>query len=238
MKRYIKQCSPIFSTSNKLCKIILYSKKEKQNKLIQQINSTLNHVQYINDNIGKIDNFLYIHIVDCPQKRKYIDHPYYINGGFTFINGNTIYVFRKDEWHKTVLHEIIHHVYHYKYKDVIWENKTISVNEAVVEFLATILETRFCNGDIQNEIKHNLINSQHILNIHLSNKSNVLAYIFAKQILLENHKNVLKNCKDDQWIYKYLQKHITLFKKITPPTTKPKYLTMLYHTYGKSNPKS
>lgn len=201
--------------------------------MAQKIYSTLKHVQHIHDNIGKIDNFLYIHIVDCPQKRRFIDHPYYINGGFTFINGNTIYVFRKDEWHKTLLHEIIHHVYHYRYKDITWEkDKTISVNEAVVEFLATILETRFCDGDIQDEIKHNLSNCQHLLNIHLSNKSNVLAYIFAKQILLQNHKKVLKHFRDDEWIYKYLQKNINRFKKTEPPpTNKPKHLKMLYHTF-------
>lgn len=39
--------------------------------------------------------------------------PKHINGGYTYIRGNEIYVLRREEFPKVVLHEVIHHTQHH-----------------------------------------------------------------------------------------------------------------------------
>jgi hypothetical protein len=57
-----------------------------------------------------------------------------INGGYTYINGNTIYIYRHEDYPKVMLHEIIHH-------SAIHSNSIY--NEAIVEFWALLFHLLF-----------------------------------------------------------------------------------------------
>lgn len=36
--------------------------------------------------------------------------PEHVNGGYTYVSGNTVYIYRLEEWPKVMLHELIHHI--------------------------------------------------------------------------------------------------------------------------------
>jgi hypothetical protein len=54
-----------------------------------------------------------IHLIPSPAKKILKDDEIMtsenINSGFTYVNRNDIYIFRKEEFPKVVLHELIHH---------------------------------------------------------------------------------------------------------------------------------
>ena len=94
----------------------------------------------------------------------------HINGGFTYVNSNKIYIFRLEEFPKVMLHEVIHHLpYHTQAWPIDITNKFYTLfnidatgcptqcnvrlepNEAVVEFWATIYQLMFIAAETPNE---------------------------------------------------------------------------------------
>lgn len=139
-----------------------------------------------------------------------------INGGYTNINGNKIFIVRKEECNKVILHEIIHHnklIHLDKWKKSnikklkkhfnIHDKCDLEPNEAIVEFWATIMHLFFIsiqyNLDmkklLEDEIKYSLYKSYQIDN-HLDDKwyetTNAYCYIVFKAIFLYNLKDFLK----------------------------------------------
>ena len=143
-----------------------------------------------------------------------------INGGFTNIFSNDIYVYRKDEYPKVILHEFLHHI------DIL--NKSISnINtynieklkkffniddncdfnpvEAIIEFWSFIYNTIFISIEydipfkllFDKELSFTLFQYNKIINNYkFINKwreeTNVFCYIIIKLILLINYKKFLK----------------------------------------------
>ena len=79
-----------------------------------------------------------------------------INGGYTNINDNKIFIVRKEESNKVILHEIIHHnklIHSNKWKKTnikklkkhfnIDDKCDLEPNEAIIEFWATIIHLFF-----------------------------------------------------------------------------------------------
>lgn len=79
-----------------------------------------------------------------------------INGGFTYVNSNNIYIIRKEDYEKVIIHELLHHHHDIHYEE--WSNQNISQikdmcgiaedqyllpNEAIVETYAIILNVIF-----------------------------------------------------------------------------------------------
>lgn len=79
-----------------------------------------------------------------------------INGGFTYVNSNNIYIIRKEDYEKVIIHELLHHHRDIHYEE--WSNQNISQikdmcgiaedqyllpNEAIVETYAIILNVIF-----------------------------------------------------------------------------------------------
>jgi len=82
--------------------------------------------------------------------------PINMNGGFTYVQGNTIFVYRYEECAKVLLHELIHHSpfdTHGKWTNdqingikklcFIHNNVELNINEAIVECWAVLFECLF-----------------------------------------------------------------------------------------------
>ena len=167
MITYIKKTKLVFYKKYQYFTLYGYSINKNSNyslcgKRIQRLYKDL-----LND-FGIQVKHLNIVMIDCPNKRKFIDHPYYINGGFTYLHKNIIYVYRNDEMFKVVLHEIIHHAFYFKDFDVylgdpLRPKVNINLNEAIVEFLATLYQIKYTNTNVKNELKHSLKNVKYVL---------------------------------------------------------------------------
>lgn len=217
MKQFIKKCSPIFTITHKLFSITAYSNRYNKtliskikicHKRILQIYSDFPNLKYLN-----------IHVVECPQKRKFIDDPIYVNGGFTWLNRNDVYIYRKKEWCKVLLHEILHHCF--------YDNTSNFINEAITEFMATHYQCKFTQTPISTELTHSQNVATSVLNIPITYKSNLYAYTVIKYILLTNHKNILYYIHTKQFhlIHSFLKNntnHILDSLKKRKPTYPPK----------------
>ena len=149
-----------------------------------------------------------------------IFRPIHINGGFTNINGNDIYIYRKEEYSKVVLHEFIHHIdklnlsiYNissnniFKLKNFfnIHNNCHLEPVEAIIEFWSFIYNTIFISIEYSIPFKllfkkeldftlfqyNKLINNYKFIN-QWTEDTNIFSYIIIKLILLVNCKNFLK----------------------------------------------
>jgi hypothetical protein len=87
-----------------------------------------------------------------PNKKSDIISAKNINGGFTYINSNNIYIIRKEDYEKVIIHELLHHNNIIHHED--WKEKNIKIlkklcniandqvfipNEAIIETFAIIL---------------------------------------------------------------------------------------------------
>jgi hypothetical protein len=167
-----------------------------------------------------------------PSKKRKIT-PFHINGGFTDIKDDNIYVFRIEEFSKVILHEILHHIPHvhknnwtadqiYRLKKVfnVAADTELIPNEAVVELWATIMHILFLSFEykieyreiLNTELQHSIELSEVILdkqsclpNSLWSETSNAISYILFKTILLY-HINDIKSW-DPSYITDFLIKH-------------------------------
>lgn len=162
-----------------------------------------------------------IYIILYPLKRflpkkndiiKYIN----INGGYTNIYKNIIFIIREEELPKVILHEILHHnkninneywnnlnTNKLKKKFNISEKTVLLPNEAVVELFATLYHLKFIADDykldynklLEEELKYSLYKSyilKNLLKEKWYEKTNAYCYIIFKTIFLYNLKEFLK----------------------------------------------
>jgi hypothetical protein len=166
-----------------------------------------------------------IHLILSPLLKKFnIDNkplsPINCNTGFTYLQRNNnnnnnnvnIYIIRKEEYAKVILHEIIHHIdkihssfsqsninrlkHHFKIASV-----NVDANECIVEFWATIFHLYQIsieyNQDFyklfQNELKYSLYKSYQLLTLQKQmtdgywiETSNSYSYIIFKTIIMYN----------------------------------------------------
>lgn len=143
-----------------------------------------------------------------------------INGGFTDFLSNDIYIFRKDEYPKVILHEFIHHIdilnmsiiniSTYNKKKIknffnIHENCNFIPVEAIIEFWCHIYNTIFISIEynipfkllFNKELNFTLFQYNKIMNNYkFINKwyeeTNVFSYFIIKLILLINYKKFFK----------------------------------------------
>ena len=187
--------------------------KKKLAKIIQSYKQACCLCKYF----GLSKNFN-IHLVLAPHKRvfpamKKLINVENINGGFTSVNGNDIYVFREEEFPKVILHELLHHSpvhseawtkYHtdkLKHTFKISPNTRLVANEAVVEVSATIIHCIFVSIAYKQPLEK-IINTEVHYSIQQSNKfltkqrqlpyglwneyTNSFCYIVFKTIMLIN----------------------------------------------------
>lgn len=174
--------------------------------------------------IYKLSKKINIHILMSPIKRYFPKNMTVdcnnINGGFTNINSNNIYILRKEEYGKVILHELIHHVdklnnYSWDIKNLnklkdkfnISKDTILAPNEALTELWAISFQLLFINYEykipfdllLEIEIDRSLYLSYKLKKIQSNNywkeKTNSFCYIIFKTILLYNFKKLLFDYK-------------------------------------------
>jgi len=221
MITYIKKTKLVFYKEYTHFKLYGYSTKKNKNyslcgKRIERLYTDL-----LKD-FGIQVKYLNIVMIDCPNIRKFIDNPHYINGGFTYLHRNIIYVYRNDEMLKVALHEVIHHAFYFKDTDIylgdpIRSKVNINFNEAIVEFLATLYQIKYASSTIQNELKHSLKNVKNVISLCPYN-TNLYSYIVIKHLLLKKSKLIFKYIQNKQYdkIYQYVYNTKINIKPIKP----------------------
>jgi len=153
-----------------------------------------------------------------------------VNSGATYID-KLIIIWRKEEFYKVLIHELLH--YYEYYKEIECNLPNVSgndlTNEAYVEKLATIINCYLENGDLHIEISFMLFQIAKIIYIfggktfddYLSNKiiikqtTNARSYYILKtQLFIDIHKYIetinkyitlLHLTKDKKWIHKTMR---------------------------------
>jgi len=222
LKYYLDTLNDIKTITFKNINInILIDKNKDINKDIDlnHINIIIKRAYKITQHINKTFN---IHLMLSPLKKAFNStnlKTENCNSGLTYLNRSVdvpsvdIYIIRKEEFGKVIIHEIIHHItlIHSKFKksniDKLKQFFNISPladidpNETIVEFCATIyhlyqisLET---NADFYNlfkdELKYSLYKTQQLLNLQKKmpngiwyEESHIFCYIIFKTIIMYN----------------------------------------------------
>jgi hypothetical protein len=164
-------------------------------KITQYINKNFNMILLLSPFSKKINNNLlsYLHV----------------NSGFTYLNKNNIYIVRKEEFPKVLLHEILHHNQYihstFKQSNIQRLKKHFNItnidfdpNETIVEFWATIIHLNLISEDYKldfyklfmDELKYSLYKCYQLYNLPKkvlnTSKTNVYAYVIFKTILMYN----------------------------------------------------
>jgi hypothetical protein len=178
--------------------------------------------------LTKINNYSHItfniYVLMAPYKRfipkKGIIDTEHINGGFTRLtdyHNQDIFISRKEEYSKVILHEIIHHFKHINNEN--WDTNnilklkkhfkissvtTLNPNEAFVELWATLYYILFISYEyklnykilLKKELNNSLSQSYKLLLFNKNNywkeKTNSYCYIIFKTILLYNFNQLEK----------------------------------------------
>lgn len=249
-----------FKDGYKIPEVISYINKINLLKIIKYKNLTFKIYYNTNDDLDfkhikkvmKRGAFLLknkkmiIHLIPSPAKKILKENEIMtganINSGFTYINRNDIYIFRKEEFPKVILHELIHHDlnihqdrFNEKNKRLLKEHfnicdeTTLILNEAVIELWATIFQLAFVSIDyhlefrklFKMEVIYSLYKCHQILKIQKDDKwkdrCNIYSYIIFKTILLVNLNEYIKiymypNKYDDTSLTEFLIKHSKLPK--------------------------
>ena len=104
-----------------------------------------------------------------PTKKGQIMDAVNINGGYTYINKNNIYIIRKEDYNKVIIHELLHHntlihkqeweeqnIKRLKAHFKIHPNMLLIPNEAIIETYACILNTVFYSIETGTSLRDNL----------------------------------------------------------------------------------
>tara|TARA_Y100000389_G_scaffold136895_1_gene134473 strand:- start:9540 stop:10313 length:774 start_codon:yes stop_codon:yes gene_type:complete len=218
----LDESNPTYYLSNLKFQIYYYSLKptKKKEEKLKEVYERIEKM-YKEYKIKKLEFIIIDYDGDRYISNKMKSH--YINGGFTIIMGNRIYIFRRKEYPKVILHEMFHHIYNPFEQNCYYINlnkkygENILVSEAITEFLATIQHLKYLKGDfkelLEEEIKHSEELSRYILDIKEDN-TNIKSYILLKYILLKNYEESIKNIRNPCKIYKILEEFdMSLLKK-------------------------
>ena len=220
LEEYIDEIDSLYMDKYLTISINVYY-REKKDKLDKDlIKRVLKRGSSISN--GKL---ITIYLLLSPLKKtfekteKYLS-PKNINSGFTIVNENNIYIFRKEEFPKVIIHEIIHHnklidsdifkkedkiklCNHFK----INYNCLLIFNETIIEFWAFIRHLIFISEEynidfnilFELELKYSLFKYNQIMNLQKKmengewyDKCNIFSYIIFKTILLYNFNKFIK----------------------------------------------
>jgi hypothetical protein len=177
-----------------------------------------------------------------PTKKEELIDVENINGGFTYINKNDIFIIRKEDYNKVIIHELLHHnkfIHKTDWKDDnikrlkthfnISASMLLIPNEAIIETYACILNTIFFSIETGTSLKENLKKDQkHSIALAKKildkqngekwvEKTHSFCYIVFKTILYVYFNKFLKIYKyhNDTEITDFLIKHYAQIRKKT-----------------------
>jgi hypothetical protein len=228
--KYLEKCNHCYHITYKDINMYIIMQNKIINKQKFQIFKNLYRVYLISKiyNISKWNSYIFnYYIIMNPQKRcmpskkdDLIDVKN-INGGFTYINENDIYIIREEDYEKVIIHELLHHniLIHktdWKKENIkrlkehfnIHNNMLLIPNEAIIETFACVLNTIFYSIESGSSLQDNLKKDQvHSINLakkildkqegnKWQEKTHSYCYIVFKTILYVYFNKFLK-------IYKY-----------------------------------
>jgi hypothetical protein len=208
---YVNEIDIIYEFIYKNFTIIVYYRKNKDKIDFTFIKKVITERAY---SIIK-NKSIVIHLLLTSAKKMMDENcvmgPRHINSGFTFINKNEIFIFRKEEFAKVIIHELIHHDKNIHSDYIKPENKQrllahfninpqteFILNEAIVELWATVIHLSLISKEyklsfkelLSAEINYSLFKSRQILKIQQKkvnkewfDKCNIFNYIIIKTIL-------------------------------------------------------
>lgn len=227
---YLQKCNKCYHITymNSNVYVVMQNKITKMLKM--QLFKNLYRVHLISKiyNISKFGNdiFNYYIIMNplkrcMPSKKSIPIDAKNINGGFTYTNGNNIYILRKEDYEKVLIHELLHHnifIHKLDWLDLnikrlkthfnIREDMLLIPNEAIIETYACVLNTVFYSIETGTSLKNNFKKDQdHSIQLAKKilekqgmnkwyEKTHSYCYIIFKTILYIYFNNFLK-------IYKY-----------------------------------
>jgi len=108
-----------------------------------------------------------------PAKKDDIIDVVNVNGGYTYINKNNIYIIREEDYEKVIIHELLHHntiTHHEDWNEGnirrlrehfrIHHDMVLLPNEAIIETFACILNTIFYTIETDTGLNYNLKRDQ------------------------------------------------------------------------------
>jgi len=198
---YFDKCNRAYHITCKNINFFILSNKPITIKARRHMFNSIYRVFLIKKlfNIKPTQDFNYYILLD-PVKRKLPNKnedsicAVNINGGFTYINSNNVYIVRKEDYEKVILHELLHHHHDIHFEG--WTNANIKQiknmcritdkqyllpNEAIIETYAIILNTIFyC-------IEHNMSFADFKKTLVKDKEHNIA---IAKKILAKQGKNM------------------------------------------------
>lgn len=227
-KKYIDTINDkIIYSYNNLIFHILISKDEQNNSSIDIIHlkKIMKRAYKITKNFDKKFN---IYLLLSPFQKKFNDDynkpldTYNCNSGFTYKYMNNsiynIFILRKEEYGKVILHELIHHIdkihSNFKQKNIKRlkdhfkiKTENLDPNESIVEFNATIFTLNQISIEynvdfyklFNDELKYSLYKSYLLLELQKKmkdcfwyDKTNIYCYIIFKTIIMYNLLEFMK----------------------------------------------
>jgi hypothetical protein len=224
--------------------LIIY--KEESSLNIPHIKIVLKRLYKITQNINKNFNMILLLSPFSKKINNNLLSYLHVNSGFTYLNRNNIYIVRKEEFPKVLLHEILHHNQYIhstfkqnniqrlkKHFNII--NNDFDPNETIVEFWATIIHLNLISEDYKldfyklfmDELKYSLYKCYQLYNLPKNvlntSKTNIYAYVIFKTILMYNIVELQKIYTypyNDDIITDFIIKHSKLPLTITKNPSK------------------
>jgi len=222
---YIDKCNKCYNICYKDINLFIIMVGEIDEKTKKHFCKSL-YRAYLTAKLYNIKKSFNYYLILNPAKRKLPNKNVQIdvkniNGGFTYINSNNIYILRQEDYEKVMLHELIHH--HHLIHNENWRQSNINKlkdfcnigeqtilipNESIIETYACILNTVFYSIEdnksfkmlLKKDREHNLLLSYKIFKKQGNNKwyenTHSYCYIIFKTIFYNYFDNFLE-------IYKY-----------------------------------
>ena len=227
---YIRKCNRCYHITYKEVNMYIILETKMTSQMRKQLFRNLYRVYLVSQiyQISKWGDYMFNYYVimnplkrRLPTKRGQIIDAVNINGGYTYTNKNNIYIIRKEDYNKVIIHELLHHNTLIHKQD--WEEANIKrlkthfkihptmlliPNEAIIETFACILNTVFYSIETGTSLRENFKRDQeHSINLTRKildkqgdklwdEKTHSYCYIVLKTILYVYFNEFLK-------IYKY-----------------------------------
>jgi hypothetical protein len=212
--KYLDKCKNIYKMSCQDVKFFIFSSGFLKNKEKIKLEKCMKRI-LITKMVYNIHKPMNFYILMNPVKRylpkKGIINTCHINGGFTNIHKNDIFIVRKEEYEKVMLHELLHHqtdiniddwkpnnIQLLKDKFQIHDSCNVYPNEAVVETFACVLNVIFYaleeNKQYTNMLKDDIKHSENVCKKIIcyqnskkwNEKTNTFCYTIFKTIFYKN----------------------------------------------------
>ncbi len=230
---YVDEITSIYTYKYENLVIYVYYRKNKDYLNISKIQRVIKRAYKVTDS-----KFFIIHLMLSPAKKEFefdkIMTAKNVNSGFTYPKNNEIFIFRKEEFPKVIIHELIHHQILIDNQEFKPENKDklmnhfnidkntiLILNETIVELWALIVHLTAISIEYKINIKtlfdlelrYSCFKSYQILTLQENYKNqkwcdrcNIYSYIIFKMIIMMNLNDFFKT-----YTYPYDDTKITNF---------------------------